>query len=68
MQPLRFAGNPETGLVHVFDRSLGNMIAHGLGEGPQPFGAILADARNCCRGQRDAEQIGDQPGDPLFGQ
>ena len=40
MQPLRFAGNPETGLVHVFDRRLGNMITHGLGEGPQPFGVL----------------------------
>jgi hypothetical protein len=68
MQPLRLARDPETGLVPMLNRRLSDMVSHGFGEGPQPFGAIPADRGDSGGRQRDAEQVGDQGGHPLLRQ
>ena len=67
MQPLRLTSDPKAGFVHVLDWRLGDMVAHGFDEGPQPFGAILADASDGGGRQCDTEEVGDQRGHPLLG-
>jgi hypothetical protein len=47
VQPLRFAGDAEAGLVHVLDGRCRHGIAHGNGKTNEPLGTVLADPGNC---------------------
>ncbi len=43
MQPLRLAADAEAGFVHMFDWGRRNQVTHGIREGLEALGAVMAD-------------------------
>ena len=61
MQPPRLAGNPDAGFVEMLDRRCADdQVLHMVGQLFLAFRRPVHHRRQCCRADRDAEQVVDQ--------